>query len=164
MDYFIRTVLPAIIVIVVGVISERIISVLLSRYSRNKELSQSHTHLVKMVFRWLAVLVVVIIVASIFGIGIGNLWATITAVAAMVIIGFFAIWSVLSNILATVVVLLAKPFSIGDRVTILPENLTGQVIDINLLYTKLKTSDGEVLTVPNISFLTKFVSIAPAAK
>ena len=102
---------------------------------------------------------VIIMVASIFGIGVGNLWATITAILAMVIVAFFAMWSVLSNILATVVILIAQPFCIGDKVTILPENLSGEAIDVNLLYSKLRTNDGQIKTVPNITFLTKFVSV-----
>ncbi|MDP2730408.1 MAG: mechanosensitive ion channel family protein [Dehalococcoidales bacterium] len=164
MTYFLKVILPTIIVIVLAVVAERILSSLISRYSRTRGLPTSHAYLIKLVARWSVVVVVIIMVASIFGAGVGSLWATITGILAMVIIGFFAMWSVLSNVLATVVVLVARPFVIGDRITILPENISGKAIDINLLYGKLRTDDGQIMIVPNITFLTKFVSVASSKK
>lgn len=163
-EYFMRVILPALATIVAVVAGQRILYGLLARYGRRKGLPQSHSFMIRIVIKWSAVVVVVLMVATIFGIGVDNIWATLTAMAAMVIIGFFAMWSVLSNILATMVILIARPFSIGDRVTVLPENISGRAVDINLLYSKLKTPDGEVIIVPNITFLTKFVSVAPGSE
>ena len=159
-SYFLRVILPVIITIVVATIVERILSSMVSRYRKKKELSITHSHLIKLVIRWSILVILVIVIASIFGVGISNLWATFAGILAMVIIGFFATWSLLSNVLATIIILIARPFVIGDKVTILSENLSGEVIDINILYSKLKTSEGDIITVPNVTFLTKFISIS----
>ena len=164
MNYFLKFVLPAIIAIVVAVVVERVLSGLISRYERKKGLKKDHSQLLRLIIRWSIIVTLVIVVASIFGIGVGNLWATMAGILAMVIIGFFAMWSILSNILATIVILVSRPFHIGDRVTILPENLSGEAIEIGLLYSKLRTDAGEIMTVPNITFLTKFVSVLSPKK
>lgn len=164
MGYFMKVILPVIIAIIVAIVVERILASLISRYGDKKGISKSNTHLIKVIIRWSIIVILIIVVASIFGVGIGNLWATITGVLAMVIIGFFAMWSILSNVFATVIILIARPFHMGDKITILPENLSGEAIDINLLYSKLKTSEGEIITVPNVTFLTKFISVASAKK
>lgn len=161
MSYFLGVILPMIIAIVIGIVLERILIVSISRYGKKRGLSKSRIHLIKLVIRWAIIIIVIVVVASIFGVGIGNLWATLAGLLAMVIVGFFAIWSILSNLLLTIIILLIRPFNIGDRVTILPENLSGEATDINLMYSILKKDDGEMMTVPNITFLTKFVSVAP---
>ncbi len=160
MNYFLTVILPSIATIVLAVVAQRILYALIDRYGRSRGLPPTHAFLIRTVIKWSVVMVVILMIATIFGIGVDNLWATLTAIAAMVIIGFFAMWSVLSNVLATMVILVARPFCIGDRVTVLPENISGEAIDINLLYSKLRTTEGEILIVPNITFLTKFVSVA----
>ena len=164
MSYFWRVILPVIIAIVVAIIVERILVTSLSRYGRKISLPKSHSHLIKLIIRWSIIVILIIVVASIFGVGIGNLWATLAGIIAMVVIGFFAMWSVLSNVLAAVIILIARPFSIGDKVTILPENISGEAIDVNILYSKIRTNEGDIITVPNITFLTKFVSISVSKK
>jgi len=164
MSYFLRVILPVIITIVVAIIVERILVSIISRYGKKRALSKSHSHLIKLIIRGSILVIVIIVVASIFGVGIGNLWATIAGILAMVIIGFFAVWSLLSNVLATGIILIARPFVIGDKVTILPENISGEAVDINILYSKLKTNEGDIITVPNITFLTKFISISSSKK
>ncbi len=39
----------------------------------------------------------------------------------------------------------------------LPENIEGQVIDINFVYTILKSEDGKKMAIPNNLFAQKFI-------
>jgi small-conductance mechanosensitive channel len=75
----------------------------------------------------------------------------------MVAIGFVAVWSILSNVLATLVILIWRPFNVGEKVEILPEGIEGQVIDINFVYTILKSDDGKKTAIPNNLFAQKFI-------
>ena len=159
-SYLLKTILPIIIAIIGAIATERILITSISKYEKKKGLSQSHLHLLKLLIKWSIIVILIVVVASIFGVGISNLWATFAGLIATVIIGFFAMWSILSNVMATIIILIARPFSIGDGLTILPEKISGEAVDINLLYSKLKTDEGDIITVPNITFLTKFISIA----
>lgn len=159
MSYFLSVIVPAIIAIIVAIVIERVLVHLISSLGKKKQLPSSHVHLLKLIVRWVIIVVFVIVVVSIFGIGIGNLWATLIGLLAMVIIGFFAVWSALSNILAAVIILVWRPFHIGDKVAVLPEGLSGKVLDMNLIYTKLETEEGDILQFPNNAFITKFIKV-----
>lgn len=59
--------------------------------------------------------------------------------------------SAISNVIAGFVITYMRPFKIGDRVKI--GEITGDVIEKNLLVTRLRTIKNEEVTVPNASIL-----------
>jgi small conductance mechanosensitive channel len=160
MTYFLQVVLPALIAIVIGVIVERILASLVSRFGKRRGVDPSHIHLIKLTIRWLIIIVLVIVVAGIFGIGAQSIWISLAAFIAMMVVGFFAAWSILSNLLAFLIIMVVRPFRIGNRVVVMPENIAGEIIDMNLLYHKLKSEEGDEILVPNVTFITKFVSVS----
>jgi small-conductance mechanosensitive channel len=62
----------------------------------------------------------------------------------------------LSNILATLIILVWRPFNVGEDIELAPDGITGRVIDINFMFTLLKTPEGGRVTVPNSLFLQKY--------
>jgi small-conductance mechanosensitive channel len=76
-------------------------------------------------------------------------------ILGLVAIGFVATWSILSHFLCTFVLILFKPFSIGDEIEIPGDAVNGKVVDITLIFTTLRTSAGEYVQVPNNVFLQK---------
>jgi len=60
--------------------------------------------------------------------------------------------SAISNVIAGFVITYMRPFKIGDRVKI--GEVTGDVIEKNLLVTRLRTIKNEEITVPNASILS----------
>jgi len=139
MTYFLQLVLPALIAIVIGVIVERILASLVPRFGKRRALDPSHIHLIKPIIRWLIIIVLVIVVAGIFGTGAQSIWISLGAFIAMMVVGFFAAWSILSDLLAFLIIMIVRPFRIGNTVVVMPENIAGEIIDMNLLYHKLKS-------------------------
>ncbi|MDH5674870.1 MAG: mechanosensitive ion channel family protein [Myxococcales bacterium] len=101
-----------------------------------------------------------------------NAWALLSAVLATVAIGFFAVWSLLSNATSALLILMFRPFRLGDTVELVePTNRTvlgGVVLDINLMYTTLEETDAETgaiarLQVPNNLFFQKLMRTRMAA-
>jgi small-conductance mechanosensitive channel len=107
--------------------------------------------------RWIIIIFVVLGVASVVGVSLESLWVAVSAIIAMTLVGFFASWSLLSNTLAALVIMIWRPFEVGDRIEIMSDNIAGEVTDINLMYSKVTTQDGEVVNVPNNMFLSRFV-------
>lgn len=68
--------------------------------------------------------------------------------SATVAIGL-ALQGSLSNIAGGVLILILKPFQIGDYIIEDNSKNEGTVCDIDLFYTKLKTSDNKVVVIPN---------------
>jgi len=76
----------------------------------------------------------------------------------VIAIGFFAIWSILSNIVAGIIIYSINPFKINDTIVLVEKEVSGKVIDIGLIYTKLKDTDG-ILTIPNNIFFQQVVKV-----
>jgi small-conductance mechanosensitive channel len=69
------------------------------------------------------------------------------------IIGFSS-RNTISNAIAGIILLSARPFKIGDRIsTTDDDSLLGDVVEITLIYTKIKTIKNELVTIPNQSLL-----------
>ena len=77
---------------------------------------------------------------------------TITAI----VIGF-ASQNVLGNAISGLYLAIARPFKIGNKVTVFGN--TGTVYDIGLLYTKLITEEGDTILAPNASLVSTNVII-----
>jgi small-conductance mechanosensitive channel len=75
--------------------------------------------------------------------------AAVTGVFALLAIGFVAVWSVLSNTLCSFILMIIRPYRIGDTLSFPPDDLSGRVVNFNLIFTTLETPDGALLQVPN---------------
>ena len=94
--------------------------------------------------------ILIFIIATKFGVESSSVAALIAS--AGVAIGL-ALQGSLSNFAGGILILLLKPFSVGDYVIVTQENIEGTVKEIQIFYTKLATVDNQRVVVPN-SILT----------
>ncbi len=109
------------------------------------------------VARWLVIAGVALTALLALGIDLQGLWSTLVAALSLVAIGFVAMWSILSHMLASILIVIFRPFEVGDRVEIMGDKLgdnpvIGEVTDLNPVYTTLLADDGGILQVPNNLF------------
>ena len=110
----------------------------------------------KGVWRWLVGGVLIVGAMLVLGFDLHGLWSTLVPVLSLVAIGFVAMWSILSHALASVLIIIFRPFEVGDRVEIIGKDLVlGEVTDLNPIYTTLRAEDGGTLQVPNNLFFQK---------
>jgi len=92
---------------------------------------------------------------------LGTLGVNITAiVAGLGLTGFalgFALKDSISNLLAGVMILLYRPFEVGDRIDV--GGLSGVVMHVNLRYTEMESETERVL-VPNAKLLIDPIRVA----
>jgi small conductance mechanosensitive channel len=92
---------------------------------------------------------------------LGTLGVNITGiVAGLGLTGFalgFALKDSISNLLAGVMILLYRPFEVGDRIDV--SGLSGIVVHVDLRYTELDNEKERVL-VPNAKMLTDPIRVA----
>jgi len=140
-------------------------TVLLARPRRAPTLGQRRLGLPKGVARWLIIGALTATALLALGIDLQGLWSTLVAALSLVAIGFVAMWSLLSHMLASILIVVFRPFEVGDRVEVVSDDpLVGEVVDLNPVYTTLRTDDGGTLQVPNNLFFQKAVKRqAPAA-
>ncbi len=86
-----------------------------------------------------------------------DLFTIIAGTFALVATAFVALWSTLSNILCTILILITRPFRIGDEIAFPPDELEGRVIDLSFFFTTLETRDGRFMNVPNTTFFQRIM-------
>jgi len=94
--------------------------------------------------RWFVLLIAGIMVLGIFGV------ETASLAAALAAIGFaigLALQGTLSNIASGIMLLILRPFRVGD--VILVNGLNGRVEEVELFHTSLDTLDNRRITIPN---------------
>ncbi|HVZ64702.1 MAG TPA: mechanosensitive ion channel family protein [Lacunisphaera sp.] len=148
--------IPTVIAVVAGAV---VLNLLLSRgltlLARHASFTEHEIGPVRRAIKWLITLGAVIFSLGAFGINVSGVWGVLSTILAMVAIGFVAVWSVLSNTLCTLMIMIFRPFSIGDELEFTGEPVKGRVTDLNFIYTTLDAGDGSVLQVPNNLFFQK---------
>ncbi len=95
-------------------------------------------------FKTLMYILLLFIVIGILGIKATSL-VTILGTAGIAV--GLALQGSLSNVAGGILILFFKPFSNGDYISF--SNVEGEVIGIQIIYTKIKTADNQIVTVPN---------------
>ena len=111
---------------------------------------------------------VIVVVAFIWGVDEKQLLIYTSSFLTVLGIAFFAQWSILSNITAGVILFINYPVKIGDSTTILEKdstnNVTGEIKDIGAFFVTLRTSQKELVTLPNSIILQNNIMYSPKQK
>lgn len=107
---------------------------------------------VRLALRYAVLVAAALLILGRWGFQVDGILAVIGTVLGLVAIGFVAVWSVLSNFLCTLVLVVMKPFSIGDEIELPVVNVKGKVTDLSLVFTTLESGPGETVHVPNNMF------------
>jgi len=109
---------------------------------------------------------VIVFTSFIWGVDEKQLLVYVSSFLTILGIAFFAQWSILSNITAGLILFINYPVKIGDTITILEKdnNITGEIRDIGAFFITLKTSENELITIPNAIILQKNIKYAPQPK
>lgn len=89
-------------------------------------------------------IVLAVVAISIMGVNMSSVVALLTTAAAAI---GLALQGGLSNIAGGIIILIFKPFKVGDFVVACGES--GTVSEINMFYTVLKTPDNKTVSIPN---------------
>ena len=96
---------------------------------------------------------------------LGTVGVNVSAlVAGLGLTGFalgFAMKDILSNLMSGVLILLYRPFSLNDHITV--TGLGGVVTEIDLRYTRLE-KEGQVFLIPNSLLITNTISITSESR
>lgn len=137
-------VIYALLTFIIGVFIIKIIRRLLKRILVKSQIELSLRTFIESLSAFILWGLLFVIVGSILGIKATSFLAIFGA--AGIAIGL-ALQGSLSNFAGGVLILVFKPFKVGDLIKV-KSNL-GYVIKIDILYTRIKTFDGRIITMPN---------------
>lgn len=133
-----------ILVAILGFIIIKVVMKLLKKMGSKIKLDQTVYKFFMTVIKFVLWVLYVLTLLGIVGVPITSLVAVITALTLGITL---AIQSSVSNIANGLMLLANKPFKIGDFVEI--NGISGDVVDISIFNTKLRTPNNEIVTMPH---------------
>lgn len=146
-------IIVGLVVVAVFILLERVIRRISTPVIANSGLDETAQSFVRTIVRYTVIIIGVLTALSAVGINIDSLLASIGI--AGVTIGFAA-RDAFSNLISGLLIFLDRPFVIGDLVEV-GENY-GYVDQITLRSTRIITSDGKMLAVPNNEMINQTVA------
>lgn len=131
----------------------RILQVIMRRTLRDSTMDETTYSFVETAIKYTVLTIGVVSALDAVGINTGALLASLGIVG--VTIGFAARDS-LSNFISGIIIFIDRPFVLGDLVEI--DDKYGRVSEITLRSTRVVTSDGRMLAVPNTEIVNKTVA------
>lgn len=142
-------ILMAIIVVVIAYIIYIILKKQVRRLERKERIDKPTRKNILSLMRILLYIFILISLSVIFIEAFGTL-AGIFTVAGGTIIGFAAM-NTIGNFIAGLIIVISKPFEVGDRV--MYDDRLADVVEIKLVFTMLKDIDGVIISIPNQQLL-----------
>ncbi len=137
-------ILGALIIVIIGVIASKQIHKLILKILLKNKFDETLSGFVANFVRILVVVMMLIVALGKLGISVAPF---IAAIGALSLTAGLALQGSVSNFAAGIVLVITRPFKIGDTVNI--HDVYGEVIEIKLAYTVLRNEDKEQITVPN---------------
>ena len=136
--------LTALLILVGGIIAVRIVMKVLTKFLETGKLEKAAHTLIKSLARVVLYLLLGLMVADSLGIDVTGVIALASVLTLSVSL---ALQNALGNVFGGCTLLYTAPFHSGDFVDIGAES--GTVVEIGMTYTKLRTPDNKMISIPN---------------
>lgn len=150
---FVTNIVLAAVVLLVGFALVKFVTKKITSSKLFSKLDSNVQSLVKNALKIVSYTIIVIIAVEILGVPSATIIAVLGSCGLAI---GLALQGGLSNIAGSVIIMLFKPFHVGDYVTSALGN--GTVVDIGIFYTKLNTPDNIVISVPNSALSNSAIS------
>ena len=136
--------LTALLILIGGIIAVRIMMKVLTKFLETGKLEKAAHTLIKSLVRVVLYLLLGLMVADSMGIDVTGVIALASVLTLSVSL---ALQNALGNVFGGCTLLYTAPFHSGDFVDIGAES--GTVVEIGMTYTKLRTPDNKMISIPN---------------
>ena len=147
------SIVMAIVVAIVGFLLIKVIMKALRKLKGFDKLDQTMTRFILNFIKWALYVMLIVAVIGILGVPMAQVIAVLAS--AGVAVGL-ALQGALSNLAGGILLIIMRPFNVGDYVD--AAGASGFVQSINLFYTVILTIDNKRVTVPNGSLMNSNVT------
>lgn len=152
MPFVFNSLIPAVIIFFIGWFLAGKLTAMIKKAMIKSNMEKSiisfSNSVLKVIFRSIVILMVV----TCFGVNISSIIAALGA--TLVTIGL-ALKDNLSNVVSGVIIIINKPFKVGDSLE--TSSVKGKVTKIEMLYTTLTTPDNKEIVVPNSKLTADYI-------
>ncbi|MCR5734084.1 MAG: mechanosensitive ion channel family protein [Lachnospiraceae bacterium] len=143
-DFLIKLLFAA-IVFVIGVYVIRFVRKVIVKYLNKTSVPIDNISFIDSMVKIILYFVLILFIAGNFGIQATSILALVGSAGLTIGLAF---QGALSNFAGGVLILMTKPFKLGDYIVISP-SYEGTVTDIDIVHTKLRTLDNRIIVIPN---------------
>lgn len=152
MPFIFNNLIPAVLIFFIGWFLAGKLTVMIKKAMTRSNMEESIISFSNSVLKVLFRSIVILMVVACFGVNVSSIIAALGA--TLVTIGL-ALKDNLSNAASGVIIIINKPFKIGDSLE--TSNVKGKVTKIEMLYTTLVTPDNKEIVVPNSKLTADYV-------
>jgi MscS family membrane protein len=140
-------------VLAITVIVWRLVDMLVEWYQHEVEPKRADPHqadtVLLLLHRFIRILLITIAAITLLSLFNINVNALIAALGIGGLAVSLAAQDTLSNVISGIMIMMDQPFRVGDRIEIPKLNTWGDVVDIGLRSTRIRTSDNRLVIMPN---------------
>lgn len=135
--------------------------IIINNALKNTQLQRARRKIIIKVVHLFTTITVVILLAGVWGLKQNQIAVFASTILTALGIGFFAQWSLLSNITSSVILFFNHPLRLGDTIKVMDKDypFEGEVTELTYFFVYLKTTSGEIITIPNSLVLQKSISV-----
>ncbi len=134
------------------IVSSKIRFLITAKLLRGRKMSEASKHTIGILSRYFVLVFGLIVLLNQVGIDLDSI--TVILGALGVGIGF-GLQNIINNIVSGMIILFERPIQVGDRVEV--NEIEGNVVEVSLRSTVVKTNDNVNIIVPNSEFISKNV-------
>ncbi len=152
-------ILQTVITILLFFVIRTLIIKIINRTVAKNLLQKTRGKIIKKFFQIILVIIVLIFILTFWGVDQSELFMFLASVLTVIGIALFAQWSHLSNITSGIIIFFNHSVKLDDTISIIDKDfdIEGRISDIGLFFVKLKTNEGEEISLPNNIFLQKMI-------
>lgn len=122
-------------------------------------LQKTRGKIIKKIFQIILIAIVSIFIMLVWGVNQSELFMFMASVLTVIGIALFAQWSHLSNMTSGIIIFFNHSVKLDDTISIIDKDyeVEGRISDIGLFFVKLKTKQGEEVSLPNNIFFQKMI-------
>ena len=149
LSFYWRQIAFSAIAVVIVYVAYKLLIRQITKFREQRRLEESVAFSLTRILQWIAGVLVIAIIFAQFGIEIGIV-AGLLALAGGTIVGFAAM-NTLGNAISGIILMTSRPFKIGDRIFF--NGQFADVVSVDLIYTRMRTLDNVLVSVPNQELL-----------
>ena len=152
-------ILESVITILLFFLIRILIIKIVNRTVAKNLLQKTRGKIIKKFFQIILVIIALIFILTFWGVDQSELIMFMASVLTVIGIALFAQWSHLSNITSGIIIFFNHSVKLDDTISIIDKDfdIEGRISDIGLFFVKLKTNQGEEISLPNNIFLQKMI-------
>jgi len=154
-------ILESALIIIGYVVLFFVIKVIINNTLKKTPLQRTRRKIVIKILLLFTTITAVVFLAGIWGFKQNEIAAFATTILTAVGIAFFAQWSLLSNITSSIIIFFNHPLKLGDTIKVLDKDYPyeGEITELTYFFVHLKTTSGEIITIPNSLIFQKSISV-----